>query len=131
MCRDIEILRDCLDEMIEAMTRIINRFEGIESVDDFIHTESGLLRLDAISMMLLWLGESVIRAQKVSHVKNLDGYNEQDWKGAVGMRHFLAHAYGKVDPETVYLVCRNKIPAMLESVQLMRKALNEKVDTRD
>jgi uncharacterized protein with HEPN domain len=126
MCREIEILRDCLDEMIEALVRITHRFEGIESADDFISTDAGRLRLDAISMMLLWLGESANRALKISQVKSLAGYDERDWKGAVGMRHILAHAYGKVDPETVFLVCRDRIPTMLKSLQLMRQMIPDK-----
>jgi len=82
MSREEELLRDCLEEMIEAITRIETRFRGIESASDFTVTESGEIRMDAIAMMLVWLGESARRVGKLGGARNLDESAAANWKGA-------------------------------------------------
>ena len=79
MSREEELLRDCLEEMIEAITRIETRFRGIESASDFTVTESGEIRMDAIAMMLVWLGESLKRLDRIGARDLLTKHPEAGW----------------------------------------------------
>jgi len=47
---DIEVVRDLLQQILKSCRTIKRRFEPVTSPDDFISTEAGWDRLDAICM---------------------------------------------------------------------------------
>jgi hypothetical protein len=60
---DLDLAREILRQILWSAQTITKRFEPITAPDDFIASEEGLEKLDAISMQLIALGENV---------KNLD-----------------------------------------------------------
>jgi len=56
---DKALILDILDEIDEAIRRIERRFSEINNPDDFIESDGGLDRLDAIGMMLISIGENI------------------------------------------------------------------------
>jgi hypothetical protein len=58
----VEILRQIQD----ALLRIERRFAVITSPDDFLATDDGSDRLDAICMMLIAIGESLKNLDKIT-----------------------------------------------------------------
>jgi uncharacterized protein with HEPN domain len=73
-----EILRQIQD----ALLRIERRFSVISSPDDFLATDDGIDRLDAICMMLIAIGESLKNLDKITNSSLLAQYPSVDWKGA-------------------------------------------------
>ena len=55
---DAELLLEKLEQINEALARIERRFECIGSPDDFLDSANGLDMLDAISMMLIAIGDN-------------------------------------------------------------------------
>jgi len=52
---DPELVRDILLQILEATRRIARRFAPVSSVADFLRSEEGLEKLDAICMLLMLL----------------------------------------------------------------------------
>ncbi len=121
---DPELVQDILSHILIAIARIERRFEGIDSPEDFVATDSGIDRLDGITMMLIAIGEQLKRLDKAMDIDLAVGYPEVDWKGAKGIRDFLNHHYFTVDAEVIFDVCQNKIDglkrAMLEIMDAIR-----------
>lgn len=50
---DIEMVAELLQQTLDAVERIIKRFEPVDSADFFTDTVSGTEKLDAICMLLI------------------------------------------------------------------------------
>ena len=74
-------------------------------------------------MMLIVIGESLKKLDKVSGGKLLTQYPEVDWKKAKGMRDIITHHYGDIQAETIFFTCERKIPQLLETVKKMIQEL--------
>jgi uncharacterized protein with HEPN domain len=44
-------------------------------------------------------------------------YLDIDWKKAKGMRDIITHHYFDIDAETVFVVCKERIPEMQKVIQ--------------
>jgi uncharacterized protein with HEPN domain len=126
---DRELLLACVDDIDEALRRIDRRFQGINSPDGFIASDEGLDRLDAIAMMLVWLGECIKRMDKLGAAALLSRHPEVDWKGAKGMRDILAHDYGNADPDAVYWVCKDDLETIRRAMKVIRKEIESSSPT--
>lgn len=85
---DKNLAREILSQMCQAISRINRRFSGITSANDFLASDEGIDRLDAIGMMLIALGESCKNLDKVTGGDLLNRYPEIDWKGVRNSRYF-------------------------------------------
>ncbi len=66
---DTELAREILRQILTAATRIERRFKGINTSDNFLQSDVGIDKLDAICMMLIAIGENLkiwTRLQKAS-----------------------------------------------------------------
>lgn len=61
-------------------------------------------------MLLIVIGESVKRIDKVTNKELLSFYTEIDWKGVMGMRDIIAHHYFDIDASIVFDVIKNNLP---------------------
>ncbi len=116
---DPELVRDILLQILEATRRIARRFAPVSSVADFLSSEEGLEKLDAICMLLIAIGESVKRLDKLTEGKKLPRYSQVDWKRVMGMRDVLSHHYFDMNAEIVYSVCAHHISALEQTVEMM------------
>jgi len=117
-----EIL-DVLDLMLESITLVQARFAGIGEPEDFVSTSDGVTLLDAISMRLQVIGESVKRIQK-KDLSLLDPFAEIDWDKIARFRDLVSHHYDHVDHEIVYDICQNHIQGLRDVIQKMIKGLS-------
>jgi uncharacterized protein with HEPN domain len=106
---DKALILDILDEIDEAIRRIERRFSEINCPDDFIESDGGLDRLDAIGMMLISIGENIKRIDKITKGSLLGRYPEIHWPGVKGVRDILAHDYFNIDAEEIYNICTNDL----------------------
>ena len=90
---DRELAKEIIRQTLTAANRIERRFKGVKNSDDFLLSETGIDKLDAICMMLIAIGENLKNLDKVTGCKLLAQYPEVDWKGAKGMRDIISHHY--------------------------------------
>ena len=114
---DIELVREVLRQIHEAGKRLERRFSTIQSPEDFLATEEGLDRLDAICMMLIAIGESIKNLDKITGGTLLCKYPEVDWKGAKGARDIISHHYFDLNIEVVFGICQNDIKVLVGTIE--------------
>lgn len=118
---DEPLIGEILDEIAVAIGRIERRFTNISCPDDFIQTDTGLDRLDAIAMMLIAIGENIKRIDKVTAGSLLARYPEIHWPGVKGVRDILAHDYFNIDPEEIYAICVKDLEPLKRVLTRMRE----------
>jgi len=74
-------------------------------------------------MMLIVIGESLKKLDKITEQRLLSQYPDVDWKKAKGMRDIITHHYATINPETVFYTCERKISPLLNTIQKMIKTL--------
>ena len=114
---DNEMLMEVLLQTLDAIKRIIKRFEPVESASFFTDTTDGIEKLDGICMLLIAVGESLKNIDKITGKTLLPRYPEIDWKGAKGMRDIISHHYFDIDAEEIFWVCENNLPPLAETME--------------
>ncbi len=120
---DAELIAEILTQILVAARRIERRFVPIQLPDDFLNTDDGLDRLDAIAMMLITIGESLKNLDKRTGNKLLTRYPEVDWKGAMGLRDILSHNYFDLNAEAIYAICQDDVPTLIATIERIQKDL--------
>lgn len=114
---DIELVKEILRQILWSAQTIAKRFAPITSPEEFVASESGLEKLDAICMQLIAIGESVKHLDKVTASRLLVRYPQIEWKRVMGMRDVLSHHYFDLDAEVVYTVCDTNIEELAQTIQ--------------
>jgi len=122
---DVELVKEILHQILKSAQTIIKRFEPINSPEDFLVSDTGLEKLDAICMQLIAIGESVKHLDKVTKSELLSQYSQVEWKRIMGMRDVLSHHYFDLDAELVYEVCDKHIKELQLIVHQMREDLEK------
>ncbi len=120
---DRELAKEILRQILTAVNRIERRFKDVHSSDDFLLSDAGIDKLDAICMMLIAIGENLKNLDKVTSGKLLIQHPEVDWKGAKGMRDIISHHYFDLNAEVVFSVCKDRIPGLIESATQMKNSI--------
>ncbi len=68
-------------------------------------------------MQLINIGEALKELDKLTEGSLLLNYPGIDWKKAKGMRDIITHHYFDIDAETVFVVCKERIPEMKKVIQ--------------
>ena len=77
------------------------------------------MRLDAICMNIIALGETVKGLDKLTDGLLLSKYPEVYWKGVMGMRDKISHHYFEIDSDVVFRTIQEDIPQMKTVVAKM------------
>jgi uncharacterized protein with HEPN domain len=112
-----------LEDIKHSIKLILSRFESINSADDFLLDETGLILLDSISMRLVAVREGFKNIDKLTDKKLLQEYPHIDWKGVKGIRDILSHHYFDLDAETIFDICENDLDALMGVAESMTKSL--------
>jgi uncharacterized protein with HEPN domain len=116
---DRDLVRAVIAQILTAIGRIERRAATVSQPSDFISSETGYDMLDAISMMLIAIGESCKNLDKITGGTLLARYPEVDWKGVKGMRDVISHHYFNINPEIVFAVCHKQIPLLRRTFETM------------
>jgi uncharacterized protein with HEPN domain len=116
---DKEITLDSVQKIKSMLELIIERTSVVETPNDFLCSPEGMLRLDAICMNLIALGETVKGLDKLTEGKLLTNYPDVYWKGVMGMRDKITHHYFEIDTDVVFRTIEEDIPEMLPIVERM------------
>ncbi|MBC8620400.1 DUF86 domain-containing protein [Parabacteroides faecis] len=120
-----ELHIQCLNNIRKALLMIEERANVISCMDDFLQTPDGMLRLDAICMNLIALGESVKNFDKITEGKILPLYPNIYWKGVMQIRDKIAHHYFDIDAGIVYTTIKEDIPPLLPTIETMIKDISK------
>ena len=120
---DNSLVLALMDEIEEAFSRIDRRFSIIKTPDDFVNSDDGLDRLDAIAMMLIAIGENIKKIDKITQGELIARHPEIQWPGVKGVRDVLAHDYFNIDNEEIYNICSNDLQPLKLALRKMREAL--------
>ncbi|GGK19313.1 HepT-like ribonuclease domain-containing protein [Parabacteroides faecis] len=120
-----ELHIQCLNNIRKALLMIEERANVISCMDDFLQTPDGMLRLDAICMNLIALGESVKNFDKITEGKILPLYPNIYWKGVMQIRDKIAHHYFDIDAGIVYTTIKEDIPSLLPTIETMIKDISK------
>ena len=116
---DREIALDSLVKIRTVIDTIAERVANVDNPNDFLCSPDGMLRLDAICMNLIALGEAVKGLDKQTHGELLPRYPEIYWSGVMRMRDKIAHHYFEIDTEVVFRTIEEDIPQMAKVIDRM------------
>ena len=114
---DKDLVVSILKNILWSLEQIAKRFQSIQSSVDFLKDDSGIEKLDSICMQLINTGEALKEIDKLTEGSLLSNYPDIDWKKAKGMRDIITHHYFDIDAETVFVVCKERIPEMQKVIQ--------------
>ena len=113
-----DIIFENLRLISDSLILIHNRFIEINTPDDFVLTEHGVLILDAIAMRLQVVGELLKKIDKFDP-SFLQAEDTVNWRNIMRLRDIVSHHYEKVDHEIIYDICRNHLPLLQKAVNTM------------
>lgn len=117
-----EEIADYLDLMLESIELIESRFLKIGLPDEFVQSSNGVTYLDAISMRLQVIGESVRKIQKIEP-SFLKQYPEVEWDKIARFRDLVSHHYSQIDHEIVFDICKVYIPELKAALRKIQSDL--------
>ena len=124
---DKELVLDSLQKIKAMLDLIVERASVVDTPNDFLCSPSGMMRLDAICMNLIALGETVKGLDKLTGGQLLPNYPEVYWKGVMGMRDKISHHYFEIDSDVVFKTIQEDIPQMTSAVAKMIGDINNNV----
>ncbi|MEA3508032.1 MAG: HepT-like ribonuclease domain-containing protein [Synergistota bacterium] len=68
-------------------------------------------------MTLIAVGEEIKKVDRLTEGELFQLYPQIEWKGVMGLRDVLAHAYFDVDAEQVFSVCKERVPVLIEQIK--------------
>ena len=116
---DKELAIDSLQRIKSTCDTILDRASIINNPNDFLCSPGGMLRLDAICMNLIAIGESIKGLDKLTHGELFPKYPSIYWDGVMRMRDKIAHHYFDLDAEVVFKTIQEAIPLMAEVLKEM------------
>lgn len=119
------ILHSTLEDIITSLKLIQQRFQSIQSSDDFLKDEHGLEKLDSISMRLIAIGEGFKNVDKLTDFQLLEKYPQIPWKQVKGIRDILSHHYFDLDTETIFEICAHEIDGLLSVTMTILNETNQ------
>ena len=116
---DREIVMDSLQKIRKAIETILERAAVVRDPNELLTSPGGMMRLDAICMNLIALGEAVKGLDKQTHGELLPCYPKIYWSGVMRMRDKIAHHYFEVDTDVVFRTVQEDVPQMKDVIDRM------------
>ena len=102
--------------ILSSIKLIQRRFQGINTGDDFLDSDEGLDKLDAISMRIQSIGEALKNLDKRERELLLKVADQQYWSEIIKARDFISHHYVDIDSETVFDICSNELGVLEQKI---------------
>ena len=116
---------ELLEYVLLGINLIEKRFKSINSSDDFLSNDSGLEKLDSISMRLQTIGEAIKNILKTDQEALLSGAPSDYWSNIIKLREIISHHYIDIDAEIVYEICDEELGELKENVLKIGHNLHE------
>ena len=112
---------ELIDFILESISLINRRFKSIKSSEDFLDSDEGLDKLDAISMRIQAIGEALKNLYKRENELLLKVADKNYWSRIIKTRDFISHHYVDIDSETVFDICSNELEELESKIILLKK----------
>ena len=119
-----ELAYQILCQIQQSSETILTRFEPVQTTEDFTDSPSGMEKFDSICMLLITIGESLKKLDKVTGNQLLLKYPQIQWKRVKGLRDIITHQYFDVNVEAIFDICKTKLPHLKKVVEQMLRDLN-------
>ena len=116
--------KELLKFILNSISLIKRRFNSIENSDDFLYSDDGLDKLDAISMRIQSIGEALKNIDKRDRDFLLLVANKEYWSQIIKTREILTHHYIDIDSETIYMICDEKIDELNEYIIKLTQSID-------
>ena len=113
---DTLIALHTLELIRSSLEQIEKRCSDIHSTDDFLLSDTGMMKLDSICMKLTAVGESIKNLDKITNKELLVKYPEIPWKNVMGIRDIIVHHYFYVDADEIFRICKEDLPQLYEII---------------
>ena len=111
--------KELLQFILESISLIKKRFEGISNSDDFFASDDGMMRLDAISMRLQSIGEALKNIDKRDREFLLEIADKTYWSNIIKTREIITHHYIDIDSETIFMICDEKLDDLENKISIL------------
>ncbi len=98
-----------LHKILESIDIVSKRSKRLKSFEDFLKNDTGIERLDSISMRLQAIGETIKKVAQTNR-QLLDKHPEVDWKDIINFRDKISHHYFEIDAEVIFNICKDDFP---------------------
>ena len=115
--------KELLQFILESISLIKKRFDGILNSDDFLASDNGLMRLDAISMRLQSIGEALKNIDKRDREFLLEIADKIYWSNIIKTREIITHHYIDIDSETIFMICDEKLDDLENKISILLNKL--------
>jgi len=122
---DKELLRDILEDMVDASEKVKRRCSKFNCSDDFLADEESQIVLDSICMQLIAIGEAVKQVDKITGSSLLVRYPEVSWRNVAGIRDVLSHHYFDLNAETVFGICQDDIEQLAKTLEKIKGEIED------
>lgn len=116
---DSGIVKDILQKTSRVIETITERASAVKNPNELLCSPGGMMRLDAICMNLIALGEAVKGLDKQTHGELFPQYPEMYWSGVMRMRDKIAHHYFEIDVDVVFRTIQEDIPQLKKVIDKM------------
>ncbi|WP_044268824.1 HepT-like ribonuclease domain-containing protein [Bacteroides timonensis] len=100
----------------DSLELIEKRCSDIYSVDDFLLSDSGMMKLDSVCMKLTAIGESIKNLDKITNKELFVKYPEIPWRNVMGIRDIIVHHYFDVDADEIFRICKEDVPQLYKVI---------------
>ena len=115
--------KELLQFILESISLIKKRFDGILNSDDFLASDDGMMRLDAISMRLQSIGEALKNIDKRDREFLLEIADKTYWSNIIKTREIITHHYIDIDSETIFMICDEKLDDLENKISILLNKL--------
>lgn len=112
-----------LEDIDTSIDMIVQRFQAIKTVDDFLVSAENIEKMDSIAMRLLAIGEGLKNIDKLTDGKLLIEYPSIEWKNIKGLRDVLSHHYFDINAEILFDICATKLGELSKVIKEMKEDL--------
>lgn len=116
--------KELLQFVLDSIEMIKKRFDGITCSDDFMYSEDGMTKLDAISMRLQSIGEALKNIDKRDRDFLLEVADKTYWSNIIKTREIITHHYIDIDSETIFMICDEKLDELEKNISRLMSKLN-------
>ena len=116
---DSGIVKDILQKTSRVIETITERASAVKNPNELLCSPDGMMRLDAICMNLIALGEAVKGLDKQTHGELFPQYPEMYWSGVMRMRDKIVHHYFEIDVDVVFRTIQEDIPQLKKVIDRM------------
>jgi uncharacterized protein with HEPN domain len=116
-------LEELLSFILESIALIKSRFQNINSSNDFLLDDNGLMILDSISMRLQSVGEAIKNIDKKEQDLLLKVADKFYWSKIIKTREILTHHYIDIDAETIFNICDEKLDELEQKIKQLESII--------